>query len=584
MWTECGNGVYVATYTGPYIASVVENGKNMQPSQTLSGIVPGQYYYDYENNLLYVATTNGYNPDSGQSTYMLYTWLGFCNSGSSASYKIQGLYDIPYRPALDNQSIPPLNQSISELFSSIIATQFGQIKINDPEWGFNNISDYIWENATIYIKSGIEGAPYPDFIDIFVGYIEKVILDEKGLIFGVKDMRARDFKTIPTEKMLKGEFPDIDADAHYQPKPVLFGEKKGIRPPCVDIKKYTYLISQTEFSGELFYIESIDAVYVGNSKLSVTEYTVNLSDGTFTLVSSPGESIVSCDAKGLKIDVDFSTGYYTGTYSTNIADISFFIMNKLVEIEEEKFDLLSFSKLKDLHVWSCGDWLCKETDFLTEYLPVLQITGVFHLNITADGKISVLPYSRTEKPEIGFSNINIREFQLERNSKEILSAVLLRFDRIPDNNRTETDAGDKLSEYRYLSEKDISVQHKFKISKTKNFRSILTDHGDVTDLAKIILNFEKKRPLFITFQTNSDGFSIHPLQKISFSYDIIKANGNIVKVFSDEPFVVMHVNKSIAAGVVTIIARRDLTQIHGLCLLDHYGRVLLNEDGKALLT
>ena len=573
------SSVFVTGYTGKTpIVSLKENNAELSRETAVTNMAAGSFFHDLPGQLIYVWPADSDNPNSNGKTYMFYVWIGFCDN--QADFAIQGEDPIFYFPVIDSKQAPPFSSSITQLFKGDITFQFGEIKINYPEWGLYNLNNYIWINSTMVVKAGEDNAAYGNYEAVLWGLIENITFSTAGVVFSIKDIRDRLYSNIPPDRFLLGEFPYLPTDIRYRARPVLGGEKTGIQPNRISNLANTYEISQTSFTFGNFSLESIDAIYKDGVLLSTpADYSEDLTNGRFTLTVSPGTSIITCDAKGLKIARNFSTQSWSNTYSDNIADITFFYL-KLQNIEDSYINESTFLTLQSNSTGiQCGDLLNIEVKFVDK-LEELQITGKFHLLPTADGRIEVISYRRSDAPEIYLTDEYYRDFTINRSSTDILNRVLLRYDKNPVYIEQETEGGESLGNWKFFRRKKDSVGHRYQVTRMENFKTIINNEGDAENLANDYISFYEKPTETISFKTNHEAIAWQLLKKIGITYTEI-IEGVSTTIFDQEPFILMSL--SIAwAGYISLTLRKDPAAVQGLVLTDHDDIALTDHDDEEL--
>lgn len=579
------SSVFVTGYTGETaIVSLKENNVELSRKAALVDLIAGSYFHDLTNQLIYMWPSDSDNPNSNGKTYMFYVWIGFCDD--QADFEIQGEDSIFYFPVIDAKQVPPFSSSITQLFKGDITFQFGEIKINYPEWGLFNLNNYIWINSTMVVKAGADDAIYDDYDAVLWGLIENITFSTHGVIFSIKDIRDRLFSNIPPDRFLLQDFPYLPDAIHYRTRPILLGEKTGMQPNRISTLSYTYEISQTSFIFGNFSLESIDAVYKDGVLLATpTDYSKDLTNGQFTLTASPGNSLITCDAKGLKIARNFSTQAWNSIYSDNIADITFFYL-KIQNIEDSYIDEASFLTLQNNSTGiQCGDLLNIEILF-TDKLKELQNTGKFHLQPTADGRIEAISYRRSDAPDIQLTNEYYKDFTIFRSSDDILNRVLIRYDKDPVYIEQQTEGGESLGNWKYFRRKKDSIGFKYQVVRMENFKTIVNNEGDAENLANDFISFYERPTETIMFKTNHESITWKMLKKIGITYtEIIEGISTKVRkiIYDQEPFLL--IAKSIAwAGYITLTLRKDPATIRGRYWTDHNGAIITDHNGDGITT
>jgi hypothetical protein len=579
-WYKLSN-IFVTGYTGKTpIVSLKENNAELSRKTAATSMTAGSFFHDIASQLVYMWPADSDNPNSNGKTYIFYVWIGFCDD--QADFAIQGEDSIFYFPVINSKQVPPFSMSITELFKGDITFQFGEIKINYPEWGLYNLDNYIWINSTMVVKAGSDEAVYGDYDAVLWGLVENIVFSTAGVVFSIKDIRDRLYSNIPPDRFLLSDFDYLPASIHYRTRPVLVGEKTGMQPNRISTLVYIYEISQTSFSFGDFSIESIDAVYKDGVLLATpADYSEDLANGRFTLTASPGFSVITCDAKGLKIGRNFSTQTFNNAYSYNIADITFFYL-KLQGIEDSYVDESSFLTLQSNSTGiECGDLLNSEVQFI-EKLKELQITGKFHLLPKSDGKIEVISYSRSDAPDVQLTDEYYNDFIIGRSSADILNRVLLRYDKDPVYIEQETEGGESLGNWKFFKRLKDSIGYKYQVVKGENFKSIVNNEGDAENLANDFISFYERPTETITFKTNHEAIAWQLLKKIGITYTEI-INGASTTIYDEEPFIL--ISKTIAwAGYISLTLRKDPATIQGRYWTDHNGAIITDHNGDGITT
>lgn len=564
-WYIIGN-IFVTGYTGKTpISAIKENNIELSRKTAVTNMIAGSFYQDIAKERLYIWPIESDNPNTNGKSYIFYNWIGFCDD--RAEFVIQGENEIFYFPVIDLKQVPPFSSTITQLFKGDITFQFGEIKINYPEWSLYNLNNYIWINSTMVIKAGEDDDIYNDYTAIQWSLIENIRISKTGMVFQLKDIRDRLFSNIPPDRFLIADFPYLPDAIRYRARPILVGEKTGIQPNLISTISYTYEISQTSFEFGDFALQSIDAIYRDGILLTApADYIEDLANGQFTITASPGSSIITCDAKGLKLQRNFSTQTWNNIFSDNIADITFFYL-KLQNIENSYIDESSFLTLQTNSTGiQCGDLLMRETLF-TDKLKELQITGKFHLLPTANGKIEVISYRRTEPPEIQLTNEYYTDMSISRKSADILSRVLIRYDGSPIYIENETERGESLGNWKFFRNKKDSVGHKYQIVKMENFKTIVNNIGDAENLSNDYISLYERPTETIEFKTNHEAIGWKLLKKIGISYSEI-IEGEFHKIYDQEPFIL--ISKSIQwSGYISVTLRKDPATNQGQPIYDH---------------
>lgn len=567
QWFQLSALVFVVGYTGPEIVSVKENNVELTLKSSVATLVAGSFYHDRTNERFYLAPTSG-NPNTSGFTYVAYVWVGFCNVQTvenEIAFQIQGQdSNYYYEPFLQTSSLPVVQSSISELYRQVVIASLGAVLFSNTVWWYENRENYIWHNATCVIKKGKVADAYGSYITVFTGVAKNPEFTDRVASLQIEDIMYREFKAIPADRFSDSPdaYPDIDPAFVNAVIPVLLGKKTNITPPCTDTINFVYTVSQVAFGSDTFALNAISNVYKdGVALIITTDYTVNLAAGTFTLVADPGDSEITCDAEGLKISYDFVGASWNNTYTENIAEIAFFIFNKMSSISTSLIDLSAFNDLKSSRDVHAGIYFQSEIETI-DLIKKLQPTGEFHVLTGLDGLITVTPYSRSTapvEPDAHFRYSDLAGFSIREDTANVYSRVILEYDEDPTTGI-----------YLYQKGERENVGHKFQTLKDITFQTSITNLEDASDLATTLIDFFDEPAIYVSGQiTDGRGFDLKPLDKIFITRSVMDEKEVEYSIFDSQSFMIKGIGKSLSTNTVNFTAVKDLAQIAGLYIQDH---------------
>jgi hypothetical protein len=172
-FTLFSGSVYVASFNYGDVASVEIDGVKLNEAFT-SGLSASQYYWDYENSLLYVRTSGGVDPDTLNTivtyniyvgTYDAYYFLNPSDLNSRIVY---------YEPYIKNS--PSIKFAQSSNLYGFMPTQSSSIKLSNAEHFFErHLYDSSFNNAEIYIYHYLGLMPVSTNIKlVYSGYMGSV--------------------------------------------------------------------------------------------------------------------------------------------------------------------------------------------------------------------------------------------------------------------------------------------------------------------------------------------------------------------------------------------------------------------------
>jgi hypothetical protein len=581
VWNQVGtSAIYLVVYTGKELAEIKEDGTALSKLSS-TALTSGSFYHDVANQKLYLRASDDSSPNVNGYNYIGFSWFGFCDrqpDDNRIDFAIQGENSDYYYPYLDTESMPSINQSVNEFYLKNIVNSFGGLKFSGASFFYDLKDKYEFNNIDVYIKYGNVDDSYSSFVTFFHGLAKDPKWSDNGFSFNLSDLRLREFGSIPPGRYNTTDYPKLDTASTDLPIPVLLGNKTNITPVEINTETFTYKITQTTFNGVTFDMQELTNVYKGGVLQTVTtDYTVDLTNGEFTMLVDPGDSIITCDAKGLQIEYNFSTELYTGNYSQNIAEITFFVLNILDEIDKSLIDLDSFDNLKTRAAQLiCGDYIQQEIK-TSEYIPILQSTGTFHLISDSDGKIKLSQYRTTGTVQKSFVDSDyLKGFNFGDDTKSFFVRIIINYDLDPTGGNYKESISD--------NESQSNPRYRYQENRTKDpINTIVTSEESASDLAVFYKDFFETIPVKIQFRsTNFDYFSLLPTDKISITRSYLDETGTQKFNFQDINFIILSINKNIVKGTVNIKCQKDVVGSAGKVMLYPDGLAMLYEGGTAM--
>jgi hypothetical protein len=248
---ELGELIYYTPYNGPEVVRLTENGIDLSRKFKLADVISqGDYFHDFSRKRLYVypnADIPGiFTPKGNNRTYVAYFWVCLSNVQSQDNPVIYipqvgetygATISCEYYPYLDANSENSVTINISQFYQDSVKMQFGNINATNGAFWYQYINQWIFKNGIFYIKVGKLGDLYADFTNVFAGKLSEPTFNDRGISIACQDIRYGILKSIPPEKFLESNHPDMDTEFIDNPIPILFGIKTGIKP--VRISEYS---------------------------------------------------------------------------------------------------------------------------------------------------------------------------------------------------------------------------------------------------------------------------------------------------------------------------------------------------------
>jgi len=335
---------------------------------TLSALVSNPYA-----KKKYLVILKPYNLATSSEITLYYSGEGFITEPT----------DTPANTLFEPRLVEPISFSRSMFSSGKIGgfsvPGFGELILTNADGGLDAFSGYGWDGRSVEVKVGEDGADYEFYFTIFNGQARTVEFDDLFIRVILRD-NQNDFDIDYPDTLYAGTGGNEGtAELAGQAKPHCYGQVHNIEPVLVDATNYVYQVHDGA-------IQAIDAVYDGGVALTIsTDYTVDLTNGRFTLVAAP-TGIITADVKGSKPG---------GTYLTTVADI----IEHLVEDHAgftypDDFDTASFTALNTANSAVVGVYDRETTDLFNVLDRLINSIGGFY-GFDRDGKFQV---GRVELP------------------------------------------------------------------------------------------------------------------------------------------------------------------------------------------
>ena len=552
-WTPGGVGdeYYIDIAKGE-ISKVRVDGAEIVREDNLADVQanPDTFWYDHPNGRLWV-NLDGEDPED--HVVMGYVWKGISNRQFPGDDMLDFIpadawYSTYYEPWLDNESISSLTLSVADQYRSAIEIGIGGISLqNHAGYFYEHLTDYVWNNADIRVLVGKRGDEYVGYDLFYVGRIRSPNVSDESAQFEVSDVRAGAFRSLPIDRYSTDDYADLDENAEDQPVPILFGEKHNITPICIDTTNFIYQVSQTVFGADTYAMEEISAVYFdGVQKTVVTHYTVNLNAGTFTLLVDPGNAHVTCNAKGIKDECDFSDGSFTGNYSENVADHLSFILQVLNEIPVADIDLDSFDALQTARTQAVAFYLNEDIDTI-EVVRMLQQTSIFHLLPLADGTYAARYYRRVfPVGSLERRDYNIADFSKWLQSDGVYRNIVIKYNKDPSTEVWQTVSDTELSaDYVYREKSQIEIE------------SWLRAEAEAESVLSFYLSLLGIPAQKIEYTDSLEARNQVPTDKVKISRSVETEAGAEIVIDDEEIYAILEVTRNLADGTVGIVAQLD---------------------------
>jgi len=315
----------------------------------------------------YLVILKPYDISGAAVTTLYYSGEGFVTSPS----------DTPANTLFEPRLIEPISFQRS-MFSSgklggFSVPGFGNLVLNNADGVLDALSGYAWDGRSVEVRVGEAGAAFAYYFTIFDGQAHSIEFDDLQIRVILRD-RQDDFQlNFPINLYAGTGGNEGSANLEGNPKPLCFGEVKNIEPVLVDAANRVYQVHDGQ-------IEAINDVYDGGVALTLTtDYTVDLTNGRFTLVADP-TNVVTADVEGAKP---------SGSYKSTAADIVRLIVTSYGGLADPgDLNTTSFSDLNTANGSTVGIYVKDNTTILKVVDELMNTVGGFY-GFDRDGSFEV---------------------------------------------------------------------------------------------------------------------------------------------------------------------------------------------------
>jgi len=305
----------------------------------------------------YLVILKPYDISGASELTLYYSGEGFVTSPT----------DTPANTLFDARLVEPISFQRS-MFSSgklggFSVPGFGNLVLTNADGGLDAFAGYAWDGRSVEVKVGESGAAYQYYFTIFDGQAHSIEFDDLFVNVVLRD-RQDDFQTnFPSVLYAGTGGNEGTASLEGQPKPLCFGQVYNIEPVLVDATNYVYQVHNGQ-------IEAINDVYEAGVALTLTtDYTVDLTNGRFTLVSAPTGKITA-DVEGSKP---------SGLYKSTAGDIIRHIVVDYGGLTDPgDLDTTSFTDLNTANSSVVGIYVKDNTTILETIDQIANTVGAFY--------------------------------------------------------------------------------------------------------------------------------------------------------------------------------------------------------------
>jgi len=447
------------------------------------------------------------------------------------------LEPMPYRALIPQGGAPSVQQSVGDFYVGDVALSAGELKYgNDGGW-YTALDAYIWHLKEFWLKIGSIDSTYAELGTIFWGRTTRPMVTDEAVTFQITDARDGLFGSIPTAIYDLTAYPDMDPNAVGRAIPILFGELDNLVPVCIDTVLFKYLVAGHA-------LQDISVVYKDGVILATPgDYTATPATAIIDLVADPGDSVITCKAKGAKCSME------DGTYSAIGADILFYALTVLHSpaIPKSMIDLKSFLDLRAARTQALAAYLTEQVA-VTDFIRMLQDSNVFHLIPLVGGTFGAFRYA------VGVTGNETRIDQID------MASFTLSYDTAPVRKTVVVKYGQNLETGNWLavSATDPNIGLRYDQAEILEKETLLTSGSDAAILAQFYLRLIRSPEKRVTGSVPALLLCHRPAEKIVISKAIRDGEGVDQTVLAAEVYRALTLVKNAGPATVDLEAVLDI--------------------------
>jgi hypothetical protein len=457
-----------------------------------------------------------------------------------------------YDPFLRYDSIPSLSMSVGTWHEPEEQVSFGTVGFANDGFWWQKKDTYIWSNKAMEFRIGETDFDYDEYVPIFFGQSRRPEWTMVGFQVDTKDIRVSLINNCgDIARFDSTTYPNCEDAWKNRGVPILLGNVENITPPCCNTATYVYKVTQTVFGGVTYPQYELTHVYKdGVLQTITTHYTQDLNAGTFTMVSNPGTSVITCDAKGLKVDFEETN------YAYSIAHFLYFFLKRVNGIPESKINLKSFLELYDKRTIEAREYITDDVDF-RELLNKWKRSNAFQIFQSCEGEwFARALVSTLAGNELEFRNPDFLAFNSWEDTDQIYKYIEIKKDQDPTTgewevcvNDTTADPNLNRAQWEHGEQRTLSVETSVKSDYQGN--AVANAYGNM-------LNY----PLpMIRAVLPARGLLLNPTDKIIVSYAVEMSDGTVVTIFDTQAFIVLAITKDFQNAQAEVVAVKNMSYL-----------------------
>lgn len=243
-WTVHVGPVYkITNFDFSVIDSITEDGALLTEVPSLGSIVPGAWFNDRDNKIIYIRTTGSTHPN-GEFISMKF-WNFYASAPSIAPYDLNTGKEVFWMPLIKSTSLFGVELDNTEQIGFALEGS-GSLNLgNDREYWDTRYEGYVFEQQPVEIYSHFDGLDYSQAKLIYKGVVNAKTFSGNGVSFKLKDnlsqLRA-EFELPNISEIGTALVPEALLNAKQRR---IYGKVYGYRPTNIDQSIDGYTLSGT---------------------------------------------------------------------------------------------------------------------------------------------------------------------------------------------------------------------------------------------------------------------------------------------------------------------------------------------------
>jgi len=519
---------------GVTVGSVQEDGTELteRASYALMYANAGSFYWDEENQIIYVRMTN--DDYIHEHNMVLGITLKLTNDALADDLG-EGYYEERLI------SVPAVSKTKDNHVYGLIQHAGGSFEIDNADGALDWIAGADYYGQQSVLKHGFEGLAYADYQQVIKNYIENAEFDWETIKLNLRDDRQRLSRKVPLNVLDNTTWPDMNPDDIGKPIPIFYGQVNNAPAICVNWDRGAapaWIFKVCDVANHFYGIEEITKVYVDGVEKTPTP---DLANGTFTLAVADYSvtQTVTFDGKGLK-----NSG---GTYIEKALDVIEDLLSVylLITYDATNYDTTAWAAAEaNAMNNNVGLWIDSPTEIIELIEMLCTSTKGNFIRKDSDGKYT---FRFTDIEAASTATIIKEDYQesprIYPDGDSMLSVVRVGYNKNIDKDSFSWNVQDSERTRifsKYTKDRDLELE------------TALLTSADAQELAEALYElFDDAEPI-VELVLWSKYLSLEIMDVITVPVQRVDGRDMIPAIIGE----VIHLNKDPLTGLVTVQVRR----------------------------